>query len=418
MRVIVWGLGVSGLSALKYLKEKTNHTVYIVNQGKPEQWPSLENVLKYTSKENLFDQSFIPRDLEVDQIILSPGVPRQLVEIQRFIDRGIEVISDVELAYRSMNCPVIAITGTNGKTTTTTMISEALSLCGKKVFTGGNIGIAACEYFFNDDFDIAVLELSSFQLESLTTFKANISIILNITENHMERYDSFSAYEIAKLNILNNQTKTDLFIGPKKYLHRAVNQQFIELAPVRGYDFTQSHLRGEHNLENLFCVHSVLKHLEIENFTQVIQSLINNFTGVAYRLEFVRKMGTTFFYNDAKSTNTASTLAAIRAFSGEKLMLILGGKVRDPNHKLLSDFKNEKIEEILTFGEAADLVESELGNLFKVEKYRTLSDIFKTRDILGEERYILFSPGFPSFDQYKNYIKRGEDFNLLVSSLT
>jgi UDP-N-acetylmuramoylalanine--D-glutamate ligase len=418
MNIIVWGLGISGISALKYLSHSKTDSIYVVNQGEVNSWPQLEDVLTHVSKDNCFCQSKIDKNIKIDQIILSPGVPRYLKELKPFVNAGVEIISDIELAYRGMkDIPIIAITGTNGKTTTTTMISRALELAGKKVFTGGNIGIAACDFFNESDYDLVVLELSSFQLESLQSFHANISIILNITENHMERYSHFDDYKNAKLEIIMNQTEGDWFITQQEFLKTKTLATKVEIVPITGYSFEKSKILGEHNYENFFCVESVLKALSIENHRVIIQELIDSFNGVEFRLQYINSINSLNFYNDAKSTNTASTMAAVKSFENKPLYLIVGGKLRDLNVGMGPEFVGMNIQTIFAFGEAAPLLKKELDGAYNIKIFRSLDEII-TKENLGELRgNVLFSPGFPSFDQYSNYIERGSDFNKLVNAL-
>jgi UDP-N-acetylmuramoylalanine--D-glutamate ligase len=418
MNVIVWGLGISGLSALKYLSKKNTDNIYIVNQGDVSTWGQLDAVLELVSKANCYSQNAISSDLEVDQIILSPGVPRYLEELKPYLERGVEVISDIELAYRGMgDVPIVAITGTNGKTTTTTMISQALELAGYKVFTGGNIGVAACDYFLDSNYNFIILELSSFQLESLKDFHANIAIILNITENHMERYSKLDDYKNAKLNIVMNQNNTDHFIAPQELLSETTAASKVEICSIEGYSFEKSKILGKHNYENFFCVESVLKNLGVSNYKVFVQNLIDSFRGVEFRLQYIKTANDIDFYNDAKSTNTASTVAAIKSFKGKQLCLILGGKLRDLNGAMGHEFKKEKINIIYAFGESASLILKELGDNYNVKVFETLKEIVTSDNLNSFEGSVLFSPGFPSFDQYRNYIERGRDFNQLVELL-
>ena len=419
MKVVVWGLGVSGLSAVRYLSQNIELDLYVVSMGAPKTWSDFTEVCRFLPQEKLLAQEDLTENFDVDQVILSPGVPRYLPIIKSLIDRGVEFISDIELAARNINRPIIAITGTNGKTTTTTLISNALKIAGKNVFTGGNIGIGVCDYFLKPerDYDYVVLELSSFQLESISSFRAHIAIILNISENHMERYNDFSEYESAKLNIRINQSSEDWFIAPKKYLTPDVHSKKAIIKKINNLNVINKNLSGDHNLENLFCTNAVLEILDIQNSKLIIKELIETYKGIDFRLQFIKSINKTLFYNDAKSTNTAATIVALNSFSSKKLGLILGGKLRDKGQKLFNDFKDQEIEIIFAIGEAKELINSELETKFKVKKFNGIADIFKDESNFENLDVVLFSPAFPSFDSYKNYMERGKHFNDLVRGI-
>lgn len=412
MNIAIWGLGVSGLSALGYLHSK-KHRLFAINQGEPEQWVNLEKVLAYTELENCFDEADPSiHELKLDQIILSPGVDRKSSLVKYFIDAGVEVIGEVELASRKCALPIVAITGTNGKTTTTTMIAECLELAGKRVFCCGNIGTPFCD-FFNyelDSFDIVVIELSSFQLESMVEFRANIAILLNIEPSHMERYDCFKDYADAKLNIFKRQKDTDLAIAPHAYLTKGAK----ELERITGVDLSKTHLMGDHHLYNLFCVLEVLKFFAVSKPLSLLERFLATFKGVQFRLEYLGVKEGISFYNDSKSTNLHSTLSACLSMGANPFSLIIGGKLRDDKVEIADILKGLDIQKILAFGEAKDLILAQTKEAHKVIGFDSLSDVI---EYVWQDKgcaHVLFSPGFPSFDQYKNYIDRGESFNRLV----
>ena len=411
MNIAIWGLGKSGHSALNYLRT-TEHQLFVINMGEVDSWGSTVSL----AVENCFEQNESLKSLELDQIILSPGVDRKHELVKHFIDLGVEVISEVELAFRNQNLPLIAITGTNGKTTTTTLIQTALEMSGKKVFCGGNIGTPFCDMLTSGEaYDIAVLELSSFQLESMPSFHANIAIILNINESHMERYNHFHEYEGAKLNIANNQTEKDLIIAPQKYLEHFNVQQKSPIEKLMTLDMSTSKLVGEHHRENLFCVEKTLEFLQIQDAHKLTQDLANSFAGVEFRLQFIAKKNGLEIFNDAKSTNPFATQSAILSLGERDITLIMGGKLRSDKIELKDTFKDLKtIKKIFAIGEARHIIESELSEFFDVQCFETLSDVI--RDFNKGEGCLLFSPGFPSFDQYNNYTERGKDFNYLVTT--
>ena len=434
-KVTVFGMGRSGVAAVNLL-QKLEADVYAVNQGEVAEWEHKDGLA--LSREKLVSQSSASALFaESELIVISPGIPSTHPVLQSAVARRVKIISEIELAYQiCAQVPVIAITGTNGKTTTTTMISEALTLSGKKVFCGGNIGVAYCEMALRvlsgEKFDYAVIEVSSFQLETIETFHPHISLMLNLTENHTERYTSLEDYGRAKLHILKNQTSMDhLIVGeesgeqwlgwaqahPMK-IHR-FSKKRLAADFLSAFDFSQSRLVGSHNRANFYCAFKTLSLLGLES-QPLFQQFIKEFRGVSHRLEFVREWQGLKIYNDAKSTNAEAIVTALSAFEGQHdLVLVIGGKLRSENDHFLTSllpFK-QNIQLVLTMGETATRLQAEFMNDFRVEKVESLDGLkvrLLKRDLKG---VVVFSPGHPSFDQFKNYIDRGEKFKAVVLSL-
>jgi UDP-N-acetylmuramoylalanine--D-glutamate ligase len=434
-KVTVFGMGRSGVAAVNLL-QKLEANVYAVNQGDVAEWEHKDGLV--LSREKLVTQSAASALFaESDLIVISPGIPSTHPVLQAAVAKKVKIISEIELAYQvSSHVPVIAITGTNGKTTTTTMISEALMLSGKKVFCGGNIGVPYCEMALRvlggEKFDYAVIEVSSFQLETIETFHPHISLMLNLTENHTERYTNLEDYGRAKLHILRNQSAADhLIVGEESgeqwlnwaqaypiKIHRFSKKR---LAPefLTDFDFSQSRLVGGHNRANFYCAYKTLTLLGLES-RPLFQQFINEFKGVSHRLEFVREWAGIKIYNDAKSTNSEAVVTALSAFEGQRdLVLVMGGKLRSENDHFLTSllpFK-KNIQLILTMGETAGRLQAEFKEHFKVERVDSLEGLklrLIKKDLTG---VVVFSPGHPSFDQFKNYIDRGERFKAVMLSL-
>lgn len=419
MKIAIFGLARSGLAALKFLVNHTNHEVFVINQGNPRSWENFSEVTKYISMDHCITQIAADELLaSMDQIILSPGIAITNKTLQKALDNNIEIISEIELAFQYSNVPVIAITGTNGKTTTATMVAEVLKMSGKKVFLGGNIGIPYCE-IFNDPYDLAVIEVSSFQLENIKTFKPHIAMLLNISENHAERYESIESYTKAKYELFKNMKKEDFVLLGEDLSKESIKANVSKIRDLSSFDFGKSKLVGNHNKKNFFCAWKVLEILKIPNRTQLMQDFINEFKGVNYRLQFIDQVGDTKFYNDAKSTNNNATVSAVKAFqeSDEDLYLILGGKLRSDKVDILSSLIGLKIKEIFTIGEAAQKLQDNLSTHYKTLTFENLEELFKVFEIKKVKGVVLFSPAFPSFDQYDNYEKRGEHFNEMVEML-
>lgn len=424
-QVAIFGMGKSGKAALK-LAKKHKQDFYVVNLGEVKDWWESEGLGDICDTCSCFSESdFSAHFHKMDEIVISPGIPTTHPALKKAVEKGVPIISEIEFAYRyTKDIPVIAITGTNGKTTTTTMIAEALTKAGKKVFCGGNIGIPYCDLAVSEEkVDYAIIEVSSFQLETIKEFHPHIGLILNIFPNHSERYDDVHDYAKAKFKMLENMTADDhLILGTENpYLddikNHSVQTSYFTKGSLpeefkSGFDFTHARVKGEHNEANFFGAYQVLKTLGIPNLDVLFQEFINEFKGVAHRLEFVLSRDGLTLYNDAKSTNALATTTAIKAFKDSQgpLFLILGGKLRNESDKLLPDllpFKDQ-VTKIFVIGDVADRLFNELSGDFEVIKAFDLKTVFEK--VKGQKGNLVFSPGFPSFDQFKNYVDRGEKF--------
>ena len=412
MKIAIWGLGVSGLATVKYLARKTKNTIYLINQGEPESWSDWSVIKNLVSKDQCFnqDKAFMLKD-KIDKIILSPGIDPRIEALQHF--KYIEKICDVELVFKDCDIPLIAVTGTNGKTTTCTIITEALKKYGKNVFLGGNIGIPACEFFLSEKkFDVAVLELSSFQIELLKDFHPQIAVILNIDKSHMERYDHVDDYKNAKLLLAKNLREGDYFIAPSEFHYVGKNAHQIKVKKSEKLQFEKMKCVGEHYKSTYFIVETILEYLNISDLSP-LQELVNEFPGVHYRIEYIKEYKGLKIYNDGKSTNTASTVLALNQFKHKRVALLLGGKLRDKSQELKDILDVDCKLEVFSFGDAASYIQKTIGG----KKFENLKDCL-IEVIKNDFDVLLFSPAFPSFDQYKNYIERAESFNQIIEELT
>jgi UDP-N-acetylmuramoylalanine--D-glutamate ligase len=442
-RIAVYGLGVSGLSALRFVKA-LGGDVIAINNGEVSAWAKNPGVLDFTSLDKCFsetDSALSGQLNNIDIVILSPGIPRSHELIKPLIDKNIPVWGEIELAYRYLAAnnflkPIIGITGTNGKTTTTTFLGEMIESDQKKVFVGGNIGVPFCDYAYevmknNVHADFILLELSSFQLESIDHFHVNIAIILNLYQNHGERYATIEEYGRSKFFITNRFTDQDVLIYPEDFKiikDWAVQQKGKKLSvdttkPTIKYDLSEFKLPGIHNLVNLSFIIKVAE--EIKLSPKAIQNSINTFGGVHHRIEYVANVvGLPKFraYNDAKSTNWDATITAVKAMEDFKLPihLIIGGKKRGHGDSISPhmSFLKERVQNFYLIGEMAKEIEIEIKG--KVTYFKT--DSLEATLKLLRERYgslegvLLFSPGFPSFDQFQNYAQRGEHFVKLLTT--
>ena len=426
-KVAIFGMGKSGKAAVE-LAKKLGQDLYAVNKGPVDSWFYAEKLEKVVEASSCYSEDdFADYFHRMDEIVISPGIPTSHPVLIKAVEKGVPILSEIEYAYRkTKDIPVIAITGSNGKTTTTTMITEALRKAGKKVFCGGNIGVPYCELAISGEkVDYAVIEVSSFQLETIHEFHPHIGLILNICPNHSERYEEVHDYARAKFNLLKNMDKNDhLILGLENpYLedikgHFAPQDYFqkgsLPTEFLSKFSFKNAKVVGEHNEANFYAAYKVLDLLKIENLDRLFQEFINDFAGVAHRLEFVLSSQGLSIYNDAKSTNSQATVTAIKAFqnSEEPFYLIMGGKLRNESDRFLPDlfpFKAQ-ISRIYTMGEVTKRLHEELSNDFDVIEGEDLPKIFemiKSEKLKGN---VVFSPAFPSFDQFKNYVDRGDKF--------
>lgn len=428
-KVAIFGMGKSGKASI-LLAKKNKQDIYAVNKGDRDTWFYYEGVDEILDACSCYsEEEFAQYFHRMDEIVISPGIPTTHPALKKAVEKGVPILSEIEYAWREVrDIPVIAITGTNGKTTTTTMIAEALKKAGKNVFCGGNIGVPYCELpVSGEKVDYSVIEVSSFQLETIHEFHPHIGLILNVFPNHSERYDDVHDYAKAKFRLLNNMTASDhLILGTENpYLddikdHPAKRSMFTKGKLPESFkakfNFAKARAKGEHNEANFYAAYKVLEILAIPNLDILFQEFIDEFPGVAHRLEFVLEKDGLTIYNDAKSTNSLATTTAIRAFRDSKrpLYLILGGKLRNETDRLLPDllpFK-EQIALVFTIGDVTDRLYEELKHDFQVVKGQDLKSVFgmiKEKKLAGN---LVFSPAFPSFDQFKNYVDRGEKFKL------
>lgn len=434
-KVCVFGMGRSGMAALKLLKRESAD-IWAINKGVLASWSDYQTVCELIGQDRCISEENADSIFaQADLIILSPGIPRTNPVLEKAHINKVPIISEIELGFRFADAPIIAVTGSNGKTTTVMMIKEILEASGYAVFTGGNIGNAFCNYALEDKkADYIVLELSSFQLESIIDFRPNVAMILNIYPNHGERYEGVTDYAEAKFNLSANMITDDLLIYPsdftmikewgdkqacKKISLNTLDIKSIKMEFEQKFDLSGFKLVGEHNLLNLYFALKAMKNLKIRRYEISMQQVINSFTGVPYRIQYIESKDQFIAYNDGKSTNWDATLTAIRSFKDnpKDLYLILGGKKRGKNDSITPylDSIKKKVKRIFLIGETTDFLACELDGKIGYEKCRDLSTAVQT---VREEKFtgnLLLSPAFPSFDQYKNYEKRGEHFTELLS---
>jgi UDP-N-acetylmuramoylalanine--D-glutamate ligase len=363
-------------------------------------------------------------DEDWDLMVPSPGVPLDLPAIERATARGVNVMGDLELAAPYLFGPVIGITGSNGKTTTTSLVGHILRYAKTPAQVGGNIGtpvIALTETSRKDQWN--VLELSSFQLENIKTFRADVGVCLNVTRNHIDRHHTFANYAAAKGNLFRTQRTGDFAVLNSD---DEVCRSFAEITAAqvvwfRGRDIAdlmppeEVPIPGVHNAENVMAAAAVA---EIAGISKAnIIAAVKTFQAVEHRLEFVAEIGGVRFYNDSKATSVDATLKAIDSFAGN-LWVILGGKDKDSDYTPLREPLQRKAHAALLIGSAAEKIASQIKGATDLIRADTL-------DVAVAEAWkkakpgdtVLLAPACSSFDQFQSYEHRGRVFKDLVNGL-
>jgi len=436
-KIVILGFARSGYEAAKFLIKRNNEV--ILNDGKELQDIDKEKKEELESLGVKFIFGSHPDDLideTVDYLIKNPGVPIDHKYVLQAREMGIPVINEVEMAYRSIpkekNIQMIGITGTNGKTTTTTLIYEFLKKSGKSVHLAGNIGYPLSSFIDKlEENDIIVMETSCQQLENLDQFKPNVAVMTNISEAHIEFMKTFEHYKEVKSRILKNLTKDDVAVlnlendivvdlGKKcsaqvKYFssQHEINGCYIKNGAIYYYEeevikLDNIKLRGTHNYENIMAAILAVKEYGVDN--QSIQAVLETFMGVEHRLEFVVEKHGRKFYNDTEATNIKCTQIALSAFT-EPTILILGGYERGQDFFELKDYI-QNVKAIIAIGSCRERV-VEFGNSMNIPtySYEFLKDGFpKCYEVSEEGDIILLSPASASWDQYKECEVRGKEF--------
>ena len=433
-KVAVLGAGLSGTAAALLLKAQGAQVTVLDNAEE-------KNLLKSTI-DNLRAQG-IPvicgpaadEDSTIYQLaVLSPGIDPAAPLARNFSSRKIEMIGELELGWRSCELPVIAVTGTNGKTTTTELLAQMLDACGQRTIACGNIGKPLSEVAREkNSFDVLTVEVSSFQLEMIQTFRPSISLWLNFAPDHLDRYRSVADYHAAKLRIFENQTEDDVaIVNASETLPKIRPRQITFSAYADRADFrlaegaivyqnqivlrlAETKLRGSHNIENLMATLAagVARGL---SFQQMVPPLCA-YEPRPHRCEFVREVGGVGYVNDSKATNLDAVEKALRAQT-KPIVLIAGGKDKGFTFDPLRPLVKEKVRSTILIGEMAESIAGAWSGAVKSEIANSLADaVERAHAIARPGDVVLFSPGTSSFDMFKSYADRGDQFRALVQAL-
>jgi UDP-N-acetylmuramoylalanine--D-glutamate ligase len=445
-KTLILGAGKSGVGAAKFLAARG--AVVALHDKKPiEDWTEEARSLK-TEKIGLLDGQISSWLLDqIDVVVISPGVPTNTITARYVERKNGEVISEVELAYRFLKGRIVGITGSNGKTTTTTLIGEILKNAGIKAQIGGNIGTALITLTESSTRETwTVCELSSFQLETIKDFRPNVAVALNVTPNHLDRYNFFSDYAAAKHRLFTNQTAEDTAIlnaddeitaswakGLKaKVVFFSVQKELDEGLFLRGRDlicradgeekvFTTRDamtLRGLHNVENVLA--SLAAGLACGASPDSMRETIRNFKAVEHRLEYVTEIKGVKFYNDSKATSVDAALKALEALAEEagKIVLILGGRGKNAPYQPLAGLIKKNVRKLVLIGEDADNIESQLKGFAEILRADSMPDaVLKSFENAESGDSVLLAPACASFDMFRSFEERGVVFKNAVQNL-
>ena len=442
-KVLVVGLARTGLAATGFLKARGSIVSATEVKGREEVDQEVARRMEEMGIPVEWgchrEETFLSQDL----IVVSPGVDLAIEAIRKAKEKGIPILSEIELAFRFIHVPIIAVTGTNGKTTTTLLIGEMLKEEGRSVGVGGNVGEPLI--LFVDEakgWEVLVVEISSFQLEAVETFRPRISVLLNVTEDHLDRYPTYAEYIEAKSKIFMHQTPEDdaVLNGEDPIVAKLAESVKARKAffSLRGktsrgafydppnvvvnvgegeevYCLSNAPLRGIHNVENMMAamVASRLFHCS----KTAIEKVMNRFEGIEHRLEFVREIRGVRYYNDSKGTNVGSVVKSLQSFS-EPILLIAGGKDKEGDLSPLRELIRTRVKKMILIGEAKERMARELGTLTKTIPARDLDEAVTLAHRAAERgEVVLLSPACSSFDMFRDYKERGKVFKEAVKRL-
>jgi UDP-N-acetylmuramoylalanine--D-glutamate ligase len=442
-KVLVVGLARTGLATAAFLKAKGSIVSTTEMKPREEMGEAIRELERIGVSQMEWGGHQARTFLNQDLIVVSPGVDLKIEPIRKALEKGIQLISEIELAYQFIRVPIIAVTGTNGKTTTTHLIGEMLKEGGKKVGVGGNVGEPLILFADGGDrWEVLVAEVSSFQLEAIEDFRPGICVLLNITEDHLDRYTSYEDYVEAKARIFVNQTSREVAIlngddpvvtrlggrvrarkilfSLKERLREGAfwNSQKVILrlgGEEESYSLAKAPLKGVHNVENMMAALAAVRIYGASK--KAAETVLDRFEGLEHRLEFVREIDGVRFFNDSKGTNVGSVVKSLQSFS-DPVILIAGGKDKNGDLSPLRDPIRERVKRLILIGEARERMARELGGLTETTKAKTLVEaILLAYQTARRGEVVLLSPACSSFDMFKDYKERGKVFKEVVHRL-
>ena len=441
-RVLVVGLGRSGVASALFLKSRGARVTVSDTKSEDQlrdEIPALLDQGIAVETGGHGERTFQNKDL----IVVSPGVPVDAQPIVQARALGQTVVGEIELAFEFLRGVIVAITGSNGKTTTTSLTGKILADSGFKTLVGGNIGTPAISLVErSSDDSITVMEVSSFQLETIRSFRPKVAVILNVTPDHLDRHRTFDAYVEAKARIFENQQPDDFAVlnaddptcvklagrtraqvfwfSRKRETERGAFTRNREIVFRNGSSETvmpvsEIPLKGSHNLENVLA--AVCSGALMGCKPEVMRSAVAGFKAVEHRLEHIATVNGVEYFNDSKATNVDATIKALESFPAN-IHLILGGKDKGSDYTVLNDLLRQRVKRVYTIGAAAEKIESQIRNAASIQSSGTLENAVRSAAALARPGdVVLLAPACASFDQFQNYEHRGRAFKELVGKL-
>jgi UDP-N-acetylmuramoylalanine--D-glutamate ligase len=436
---IIIGLGKTGLSCAKFLTSQHANIGVMDSRETPPFLSELQqNYPEVLVKTGGFDAEWL---LRADTVVLSPGVDARLPEIKAVKRAGISIIGDIELFAQFANAPVIAITGSNGKSTVTTLLAEMVNHAGKQIKVGGNLGTPALDLITYPAPDFYILELSSFQLETVETLNPFVATILNISPDHMDRYDSFDDYKAAKSRIFNGNGVMVINTDDENVLRLSRENRDVirfgmndaadrEFGVVEHRDrlwlterdqpiFAVDEMKivGQHNVSNALAALALGSAMALP--LSAMLNGLKSYAGLSHRCEYVAENNGVTWYNDSKSTNVGACIAAIDGLSNQKnIVLIAGGEAKDQDFTALAEVLEKAVKTVVLIGVDADKIAAVIPQTIHVEHASSLNDAVRyAAEIANAGEKVLLSPACASFDMFSGYEDRGEQFMRLVRGL-
>jgi UDP-N-acetylmuramoylalanine--D-glutamate ligase len=441
-RVLVVGLGKSGIASALFLADRGARVAVSDTKSEeelPREIPLLLDRGIVVEAGYHGERTFKEQEL----IVISPGVPADVPQLLQARQAGIPVIGEIELAARYLKGKIVAITGSNGKTTTTTLAGEIIAAGGRRTMVGGNIGTPAISFVESATDDTwIVLEVSSFQLETIETFHPKIAVVLNVTPDHLDRHHTFANYTAAKARIFENQTSSDFAVlnsddatcvsmaaKTKAAVYWFSRQRAVARgAYVRGESIvwrdtgteetimpvSEISLKGAHNVENVLA--AVCAGMVAGVDAADIRRAVTNFKAVEHRLEFVATIRGVQYYNDSKATNVDATIKALESFPSG-IHLILGGKDKGSDYSVLNPLLEKRVKRVYTIGAAAAKIESQVRGTEVVSAGTIDNALRRVSELAVSGDIVLLAPACASFDQFVSYEHRGRVFKDLVKQM-
>ncbi|WP_417526836.1 UDP-N-acetylmuramoyl-L-alanine--D-glutamate ligase [Marinomonas shanghaiensis] len=441
VRAVV-GLGATGLSCVRFLASKGIEFYVVDSRENP---PGLEQAKEFCSEDRIFTGNLdVLETLGVTELFVSPGIALRTPVLARLAERGVAMRGDIDLFCDYVDAPFVAITGSNAKSTVTTLVAMLLQACGKNTKAGGNLGLPALD-LLSPGTDFYVLELSSFQLETTHALQADLACLLNVSEDHMDRYKDLYEYQRAKQKVYRGCkaavcNKQDILTAPllaegvpvrafttkspdlKEYgMLKDGDGAWLCRGVERLYHTSQIALKGSHNHANVLAALAMLELLGVDVMSDAVGEVLRTFGGLPHRCETVRVLDDVTYINDSKGTNVGATLAALQGLGSpadKKVLLIAGGEGKGADFRTLAKPIQDLVRIVYLFGKDAHRIAEVLSPSVDVRHFETLDQIVAS---IAQDSHkgeiVLFSPACASLDMYKNYEMRGQHFARLVAEL-